>query len=386
MYDLAEENNYRFTPTRAYQDKPILGSIDKIYAPTKSSLDQLKKSFEIIFSIVDKLKKMVLELDPKRTDYAVLHSILDRSLETSSSLLSTIVHLTENQNSEWVYWMEGEYKSKGTVNESLQLSLHSSLVDVSDTLYTSFFDRLENCILTSATLKIQNSFDYFMGRIGLSNFGNVLTKDFLSPFLYNEQVNYHQYGGSREISNDPVAISELVYYLHKTFNKRIMVLFTSIKALSDTSKALQKKKDGRELPLFAQTRGASKPAIIKGMHQNPNGILFGTNSFWEGVDLPGDLLEILVLVKLPFDVPSEPLIKSYSEYVNKMGGNSFMEYSLPEAVIRFRQGFGRLIRTSYDAGKFLCLDNRIIVKRYGEIFSKSLPVDMNPFSEFFSIK
>ena len=136
----------------------------------------------------------------------------------------------------------GEYKSKGNVNESLQLSLHSSLVDVSDTLYTSFFDRLENCILTSATLKIQNSFDYFMGRIGLSNFGNVLTKDFLSPFLYNEQVNYHQYGGSREISNDPVAISELVYYLHKTFNKRIMVLFTSIKALSDTSKALQKKK------------------------------------------------------------------------------------------------------------------------------------------------
>ena len=210
-----------------------------------------------------------------------------------------------------------------------------------------------------------------MCRIGLSNYGNVLTKDFLSPFLYNEQVNYHQYGGSREISNDPVAISELVYYLHKTFSKRIMVLFTSIKALSDTSKALQKKKDGRELPLFAQTRGASKPAIIKGMHQNPNGILFGTNSFWEGVDLPGDLLEILVLVKLPFDVPSEPLIKSYSEYVNKMGGNSFMEYSLPEAVIRFRQGFGRLIRTSYDAGKFLCLDNRIIVKRYGEIFSKS---------------
>ena len=101
---------------------------------------------------------------------------------------------------------------------------------------------------------------------------------------------------------------------------------------------------------------------------------------------PGDLLEILVLVKLPFDVPSEPLIKSYSEYVNKMGGNSFMEYSLPEAVIRFRQGFGRLIRTSYDAGKFLCLDNRIIVKRYGEIFSKSLPVEMNPFSEFYSIK
>ena len=165
-----------------------------------------------------------------------------------------------------------------------------------------------------------------------------------------------------------------------------MVLFTSIKALSDTSKVLQDKPGGRDLPLFAQVRGASKPAIIKGMHQNPNGILFGTSSFWEGVDLPGDLLEILVLVKLPFDVPSEPLIKSYSNYINTSGGNSFMEYSLPESVIRFRQGFGRLIRTSYDAGKFICLDNRIILKRYGEIFSKSLPVEMKPFSEFYSIK
>ena len=204
--------------------------------------------------------------------------------------------------------------------------------------------------------------------------------------MYNEQVSYFQYGGSKEISNDPVSISELVYYLHKTHSKRIMVLFTSIKALSDTSKALQEKEGGRSLPLFAQIRGASKPAIIKGMHQNANGILFGTNSFWEGVDLPGDLLEILVLVKLPFDVPSEPLIKSYSNYINSMGGNSFMEFSLPESVIRFRQGFGRLIRTSYDAGKFICLDNRIIVKRYGEIFARSLPVEMNSFSEYYSIK
>ena len=98
------------------------------------------------------------------------------------------------------------------------------------------------------------------------------------------------------------------------------------------------------------------------------------------------MLEILILVKLPFDVPSEPLVKSYSDFINKMGGNSFMDYSLPEAAIRFRQGFGRLIRTTYDAGKFICLDNRIVVKRYGEIFSQSLPVDMTTFSEMDSIR
>ncbi len=386
MVELSQENQYRYNSTKSYQDKPILANIEKIYSSQKSSLDQLKKSFESIFSVLDKLKKMVLEADPKRTDYPVLHSILDRGLESSSGLLNTLVHLTENQNSEWVYWMEGDFKNKNTSKERLQISLHASLVDVSHTLHTSFFNQLENCILTSATLKVENSFDYFLGRVGLGDFGNVLTKDFLSPFLYNEQVSYFQYGGSREISNNPFAISELVFHLHRTYNSRIMVLFTSIKALSDTAKALQDKQGGRELPLFAQIRGASKPAIIKGMHQNPNGILFGTNSFWEGVDLPGDLLEILILVKLPFDVPSEPLIKSYSNYINSTGGNSFMEFSLPESVIRFRQGFGRLIRTSYDAGKFICLDNRIVIKRYGEIFAKSLPVEMNSFSEYYSIK
>jgi ATP-dependent DNA helicase DinG len=181
-------------------------------------------------------------------------------------------------------------------------------------------------------------------------------------------------------------IGELVYHLHKTLGKRTMVLFTSRKALTDTANYLKGKPGGRDLPLFAQTRGASRPGIIKGMHQHPNGILFGTNSFWEGVDLPGDLLEILILVKLPFDVPSEPLVKSYSEFVSRMGGNSFMEYTVPECAIRFRQGFGRLIRTTYDAGKFICLDNRIVTKRYGQVFARSLPVEMTTFSEMDSIR
>ena len=93
-----------------------------------------------------------------------------------------------------------------------------------------------------------------------------------------------------------------------------------------------------------------------------------------------------MLVKLPFDVPSEPLVRSYSDHVNRMGGNSFIDYSLPETAIRFRQGFGRLIRTSYDSGKFVCLDNRIVLKRYGSILSQSLPVEMNVFSQVDSIR
>ena len=386
MLALSEDNHNRFTPAKAYQDKPILGKLEKVYAPVTIEIHGMNKSLEHILSILEKIRKSVLEMDPSRTDYSVLHSVLDRGLETTSSLMNSLTRLTENQDNEWVYWMEGEYRSPNTSKEKLIISLHASLVDVAETLKGQFFKRFDHCFLTSATLKVNNSFSYFVRRIGLDDSDNVRTKELLSPFLYNEQVTYHQYGGAREISTDPTMIGELVYHLHKTLGKRTMVLFTSRKALTDTANYLKEKPGGRDLPLFAQTRGASRPGIIKGMHQHPNGILFGTNSFWEGVDLPGDLLEILILVKLPFDVPSEPLVKSYSEFVSRMGGNSFMEYTVPECAIRFRQGFGRLIRTTYDSGKFICLDNRIVTKRYGQVFASSLPVEMTTFSEMDSIR
>ena len=386
MLALSEDNHNRFTPAKAYQDKPILGLLEKVYAAVTLEIHGMNKSLEHVLSILEKIRKSVLEMDPSRTDYSVLHSVLDRGLETTSSLMNSLTRLTENQDNEWVYWMEGEYRSPNTSKEKLIISLHASLVDVAETLKGQFFKRFDYCLLTSATLKVNNSFSYFVRRIGLEDSDRVITKELLSPFLYNEQVTYHQYGGARAISTDPTMIGELVYHLHKTLGKRTMVLFTSRKALTDTANYLKEKPGGRDLPLFAQTRGASRPGIIKGMHQHPNGILFGTNSFWEGVDLPGNLLEILILVKLPFDVPSEPLVKSYSEFVSRMGGNSFMEYTVPECAIRFRQGFGRLIRTTYDAGKFICLDNRIVTKRYGQVFARSLPVEMTTFSEMDSIR
>ena len=121
------------------------------------------------------------------------------------------------------------------------------------------------------------------------------------------------------------------------------------------------------------------------MHQCSNGILLGTNAFWEGVDFPGDLLEILIIVKMPFDVPTEPIVKAFGDLIEGQGGNRFMDYALPESVIRFRQGFGRLIRTSYDEGIFFVMDDRIINKRYGRAFSDAIPVDLIRFTNITSI-
>ena len=387
MEGLAQENENRFSESSVYQNQPIFGNISKAHAPIELELRGMKQALENIILKLTKIEKIILEIDSKKLDYPILHTAVERGLEVVNGLIGTLIMLTENQDMGWVYWMEGIYKRQsGSNRNNLIVSLYASPIDISYTLRNEFFEKINTCVLTSATLKIQERFEYYLRRIGLDDIGDVVTKEFYSPFHYNEQVTYYQYGGSREISNSPEGIGQVVLHLHKTFNNRIMVLFTSINTLTDTAKYIRSRPEGRSLPLFAQFRGASRPSIIKGMHQKSNGILFGTNSFWEGVDFPGNLLETLVLVKLPFDVPSEPLVKSYSAFVNKMGGNSFIDYSLPEATIKFRQGFGRLIRTSYDSGKFICLDNRVVLKRYGRIISDAIPAEMITFSQLDSLK
>ena len=386
MDELANNNEDRFNKEKAYQERPILHSLEKEYASVNSELAKLQNNIQSLLLCINNLRKFIINIDSSRTKYLYLHNILDQGLENISGLNNLINILTENQDLDWVYWMEGLYYSKGKKIDQLRLSLRASKIDISEILRNKLFDRFSCFILTSATIKVDDSFDYFLDRNGLSDIENIITNDYISPFSYGDQVTYYQYGGTRDITGDSIRLADLIYYLHKTFQKRTMVLFTSVKMLSDVSKKIKEKPDGKEIPLFAQSRGASKPAIINGMHMHNNGLLFGTNSFWEGVDLPGDLLEILIVVKLPFDVPSDPLIKSYSNFLDANGVNSFMNFSVPECAIRFRQGFGRLIRTTYDSGMFISLDNRIITKRYGEVILNNIPTDPIIFSDYSTIK
>ena len=386
IIELSNEHINLFNLNSSYQEKPIIQSIELIYDPVNYELELFKSSLRNLHQSVERLRALILKIDPSRKDFKLLHSTLEQGSENVMSIIIAISSLTEEQDYNWVYWMEGSYNKSKKSNQEVSVSLFASPIDVSENLYNKFFDKLNNCLLTSATLRVDNSFDYFLNRVGISKHENLIISEFKSPFLYQDQVKFYQYGGLNDISNSAERIADIIHHLHNQFNQRIMVLFTSVRLLSDTAKILKLKSGGRDLPLFAQVSGASKPAIINGMLKHKNGILFGTNSFWEGVDLPGELLEILVLVKLPFDVPSDPLIKSYSESLNQSGTNSFMEYSVPECVIKYKQGFGRLIRTSYDSGFFISLDNRIIKKRYGGIFLDSIPVDPIIFEEYSSIK
>ena len=162
----------------------------------------------------------------------------------------------------------------------------------------------------------------------------------------------------------------------------MMVLFTSRAQLDSTYQILKQISKSNRLSIFAQKRQTSRLGLIRGMKQVSNGILLGTMRFGKELIFLETSLRYLLIIKMPFDVPTEPIVKAYGSMVESQGGNSFMDYALPESVIRFRQGFGRLIRTQYDDGIFIVMDDRIINKRYGIAFSETIPVQMQVFQRF----
>ena len=362
----------------------IIKDLIEEFAPLQSELEMMNRGFHSVRNQVRRLRESLLDIDETREDFIELHQLLDRGEGFITDALMLIQMVTTNQQEDGVYWYEGNFKNFGGKTQ-LILTVNAAPIDLAEDLSKGLFKSLDHCILTSATLRTDQTFDYYLQRTGLNGveFDDVKTAVFDSPFHYNEQVTYYQYSGSD--GQRPEVLANMIYTCHERYNKRMMVLFTNRSQLEATLQLLQQKQGGRDLPIFAQKRQTSRSGLVRGMHQTSNGILLGTNAFWEGVDLPGDLLEILFIVKMPFDVPTEPLVKAYGDMIESQGGNRFMQYALPESVIRFRQGFGRLIRTAYDEGIFIVMDDRVINKRYGVAFSDAIPVDMKEFNRVNSI-
>jgi len=161
----------------------------------------------------------------------------------------------------------------------------------------------------------------------------------------------------------------------------MLALFTSYSTLNYLYQELKQYFEGEKILLLAQGKSGSRTNIINQFREYQNSILFGTDSFWEGIDVPGEALELLLITKLPFDVPTEPLIAARMEKIKQSGGNPFMDYAVPEAIIKFRQGFGRLIRHKEDFGAVVVCDNRLSRMQYGSQFLNSLPVEASIFRD-----
>ncbi len=275
----------------------------------------------------------------------------------------------------YVYGMEG--RGRGNV------ILSASPIEVSQLLKDSLFDRLHACVLTSATLSVAGSFGFFRDRLGIPDAETLLVE---SPFDHARQAVLYLPKGMpepREPGFFPRALQEIEQLLEIT-EGRAFLLFTSHAALAKAARALE---GNDRWPLFVQGDG-SKVTLVERFKTTPRAVLLGTSSFWHGVDVPGEALSLVVIDKLPFDVPSDPLVAARIERIRDNDGNPFAEYQTPMAVLDLKQGLGRLLRSRGDRGILAVLDPRLTTKGYGKTFLASLPPypivrDLNAARTFF---
>jgi Rad3-related DNA helicase len=301
------------------------------------------------------------------------------TLESCKTIEENLMLLAQANEDNTVYWAEASH------NNPLSCMLVAAPLNVAERLYKDLFSQKRTVILTSATLAIGSKFDHMINRIGLSKIERPRLKVFKigSPFNYQDQalVCVPSSFPSPKADIFQAAISELILGLVVATRRSTLVLFTSYSMLDRTFTDLEIPLSHLGISVMAQGISGPRSLLLDRFRSTPGSVLLGTDSFWEGVDVPGEALEMVVMVKLPFAVPSEPIIQAQVEQMEEAGCNSFMEFLVPEAVIKFRQGFGRLIRSGEDYGAVVVLDHRVISTRYGQLFLNSLPAEHQIFED-----
>jgi ATP-dependent DNA helicase DinG len=263
--------------------------------------------------------------------------------------------------------------------------LQATPIDVAPILKTCLFENLDCTVLTSATLAVNGGFEYIRRRLGLDHAREqVLTShfDYASQALFYVPPDLPDPRTSQFTTEAVTRVRRLL----EISRGRAFVLFTSYSQMNEIYQRLLGELD---FPMLRQG-DAPKTALLEEFRITPNAVLFATSSFWQGVDVQGDQLSCVIIDRLPFAVPSDPIVSARVKAIEADGGNAFFQYQVPAAVITLKQGFGRLIRSLHDRGVLALLDNRILKKAYGRTFIDSLPpyrktTDLAEVERFFGL-
>jgi ATP-dependent DNA helicase DinG len=332
-------------------------------------LDGIGRGIGRVRALVDTDQKWAESLAELLVELAGLQNRIDMS---AAALRTALVPAQEAVP--LVRWLECRGREDGS--RMRNIAANAAPIDLAELMRDALFDRVHTSILTSATLTTRDGFQFLRGRLGIGSGLRVIESVHPSPFDFEQQTILAVPTDAPDVRAQPqlygAAVAGIVEDHARLTDGGLFVLFTSYSALRAVAGELHRRGTASRWPLFVQGE-APRASLLQRFTDARRGILLGVASFWEGVDVPGDPLRGLIITKLPFKVPSEPLTAARIEAIDSTGGDSFHDYMLPHAALRLKQGFGRLVRTRTDHGAIVILDPRLLSKGYGRYFLSSLP-------------